>query len=375
VTDQQEATRSGNLLIVGAGLIGTSIGLAAGAAGWTVRLTDTDPARARFAASLGAGEAVDDSNAAEGTASDVVVVAVPPQFVGATCVAALQAYPSAIVTHVCSVQSDPQAYVETADADVTRFVGSHPVAGREISGPAAADGGLFLDRPWAVCRAPGTADAAVTAIVGLARGCGATPVELSAAEHDRLFARLSHAPQLVASALAAAVADIDPAAAALAGTGLRDTTRLADSDPAMWGQIAAANAAAVAEAVRAVARPLLALADIVDSGDPAAVDEAVLALMRRGRAGRALLPGKHGRPAEALATVLCVVPDSPGALARLLTDIAEVGVNVEDLRVEHAPGQPVGSAELAVAPSDRAALLRTLRERGWTVTEGAGENL
>jgi prephenate dehydrogenase len=73
--------------------------------------------------------------------------------------------------------------------------------------------------------------------------------------------------------------------------------------------------------------------------------------------------------------VLCVVPDSPGALARLLTDIAAVGVNVEDLRVEHAPGQPVGSAELAVAPADRAELLRTLRDRGWTVTEGAGENL
>jgi prephenate dehydrogenase len=273
------------------------------------------------------------------------------------------------------VQSNPAQEVESSGEDVSRFVGGHPVAGREISGPAAADAALFVDRPWAVCRVPGTAEPAVDAVRALARACGARPVELTPGDHDRLFARLSHAPQLVASALAATVADLEPAAASLAGAGLRDTTRLADSDAAMWGQIAAANRTAVAAAVRAVAEPLLRLAEELETGDADAAGPRVVELMRRGRAGRALLPGKHGRPAVVLATVHCAVPDSPGALARLFTDIAAIGVNVEDVRMEHAPGQPAGTMELAVAPADEATLVRTLRERGWSVTEGAGEKL
>jgi prephenate dehydrogenase len=360
-------------MIVGAGLIGTSIGLAATRAGWSTVLTDADPERARFATSLGAGSLA--GSLASVTAPALVIVAVPPAAVGAACLQALAAYPDAVVSHVCSVQSQPAAEVEAGGGDLTRFVGSHPVAGREVSGPAAADADLFTDRPWVICAGGRTSPHAAAAVRRLAEACHARPVELGPTAHDELFARLSHAPQLVASALAAAIAQLDPQAAGLAGAGLRDTTRLADSDPAMWVQIAAANSAAVADAVRAVAQPLLEVAAVLDAGDAATAATAVDALMRGGRAGRALLPGKHGRAAVQLASVHCVVPDSPGALARLLTEIASVGVNVEDLRVEHAPGQPVGSAELAVAPADRPTLVRTLRERGWTVTEGPGESL
>lgn len=364
-----------DLLVVGAGLIGTSIGLAATAAGWSVQLTDADPDRARYAASLGAGTAVQLSPDKGADAPTLVVVAVPPASIAAACTDALSSYPNAVVSHVGSIQSQPAAEVEASGRDTTRFVGSHPVAGREMSGPAAADGGLFVDRPWVICPVAATAADAETTARALAEACGARPVRMSPAAHDELFASLSHAPQLAASALAASVAGLDPTAAGLAGTGLRDTTRLADSDPAMWAQIAVANAAAVAQAVRAVAQPMLDLAAVLETGGAEAAADAVNALMKRGRAGRALLPGKHGRAAVPLASVHCVVPDSPGALARLLTEIAAVGVNVEDLRVEHAPGQPVGSAELAVAPADRATLMRTLRERGWTVTEGPGESL
>src|SRR5947209_7830998 len=94
-----------DLLVVGAGLIGTSIGLAATAAGWAVRLVDEDADRAQFAASLGAG-----TNVGAGVADPppgLVVVAVPPRLVGITCLAALTSYPQAVVTHVCSVQSKP----------------------------------------------------------------------------------------------------------------------------------------------------------------------------------------------------------------------------------------------------------------------------
>jgi len=363
-----------DLLIIGAGLIGTSVGLAATAAGWAVRLGDADPGRARLAASLRAGTAVELASPVAGASPSLVLVAVPPAAVGAVCIDALRTYPQAVVSHVGSVQSKPVVQVETSGADVARFVGGHPIAGREVSGPQAADRDLFVDRPWVLCRATGTSERAFETVRRLAVDCRARPVELGPDEHDRLLARLSHAPQLVASALAAGVAGLAPSSAALSGPGLRDTTRLAVSDPDMWGQIAGANAAAVADALRAVAEPLLRVAAALEAA-PEAGGQEVVELMRLGRAGRALLPGKHGRPPVALATVHCVVPDSPGALARLFAEVAAEGVNIEDVRVEHAPGQPVGTAELAVAPGDQSRLLSALAARGWTAGAGAGESL
>jgi len=368
-----------DVLIIGTGLIGTSVGLAATAAGWSVSLADVDTDRVRLAASLGAGAPQD---VAATKAPALVLAAVPPALVGQVCIQALQRYPQAVVSHVGSVQSKPLLEVESSGADLGRFLGSHPIAGREVSGPDAADGALFVDRPWVICRTANTSDHALERVRALALDCRARPVELAPDEHDRLLARLSHAPQLVASALAASVSGLAPSAAALSGTGLRDTTRLADSDPLMWGQIAAANASAVAEALRAVAAPLLALAgrleastgevDVDGAGD---VERDVADLMRMGRAGRALLPGKHGRPPVALASVHCVIPDEPGALARLFGEVAAVGVNIEDVRVEHAPGQALGTAELAVAPSEQSRLISALTERGWAASAGAGESL
>src|SRR3954453_1365710 len=292
----------GDLLIVGTGLIGTSVGLAATAAGWSVRLTDRDPDRARFAASLGAGRPSEaDADASPGVASPtleppaLVLAAVPPAAVGEVCIDALRRYPQAVVSHVGSVQSKAAVQVETSGADARRFLGSHPIAGREVSGPGAADRDLFVDRPWVICRGSATSDGAFVLIRRLGRDRRARPAELAPEEHDRLLARLSHAPQLVASALAATVAGLAPAEAALSGPGMRDTTRLADSDPLMWGQIAAANAGAVAEALRAVAEPLLRVAELLETGS-ADAERDVAEFMRLGRTGRALLPGKHGRP-------------------------------------------------------------------------------
>jgi prephenate dehydrogenase len=188
---------------------------------------------------------------------------------------------------------------------------------------------------------------------------------MPAAEHDALLARLSHTPQLVASALAGALVGLERAEVALAGTGLRDTSRLADSDAGLWSEIVAANPAAVAVALRAVTAPLEDLAVVLESGDPAAVTAAVHELVSRGQAGRDLLAGKHGQAAVRWTTVYVVVPDEPGALARLLSEAAEAGVNVEDIRVDHAPGRPIGLAELDVAPAHSAELEEALAARGW----------
>jgi prephenate dehydrogenase len=183
-----------------------------------------------------------------------------------------------------------------------------------------------------------------------------------------LLARLSHVPQLMASALAGSLVGLPRSEVALAGTGLRDTSRLADSDVGLWAEIVAANPAAVASSLRAVIEPLAALADTLDSADPAMSNTAVAALITQGRAGRDLLAGKHGQRAVRYAAVSVVVPDEPGKLARLLGDAAAADVNVEDIRVDHSPGQPFGVVELDVAPAQAESLERDLAERGWTAT-------
>jgi prephenate dehydrogenase len=352
---------------VGTGLIGTSVGLAARAAGVRVTLADEDGARLARAEQRGAGRPSDPERAC-----DLVVVAVPPAVVAQVVRAVLLLDVNATVTHVTSVQAQPLLDIETLVGRSSRVVGGHPIAGREQSGPDAAAGDLFRDRAWVVCPATYTAPGAVSAVEALARLCGARPTRMTPAEHDELLARLSHVPQLVASSLAASVSDLPGEAVALAGSGLRDTTRLADSDVRLWAEIIGANPVAVAQALRDVAGPLDALADLLAAGDPESAARGVTELLHRGQAGRAKLPGKHGQRPTAWATVSVVVPDRPGALAQLLASVATYGVNLEDLRVEHAPGQPEGAAELAVAPAAQAHLAEALRSDGWSVSLGAG---
>jgi prephenate dehydrogenase len=353
----------GRLLVVGTGLIGTSVALAVTAAGGEVLLTDTDPRRLSTAVAAGAGQALDPDRRID---VDVVLVAVPPSRVGELASHHLRSMPGTIVSHVSSVQALPQREVEAAGVDLARFVGGHPIAGRELSGPVHASADLFIERPWVLTPTSATAPAAVETVSAVARACGARPTLLDASVHDAVFAQLSHVPQLVASALAGSIAAMSGAEAALAGTGLRDTTRLADSEPDLWAEIIVANASPVAAGLRAVAEPLLALAGDLDDGGDAG--RTVRALLEGGRAGRALLPGKHGGAPVEVRLVQVVIPDEPGALARLLADVAAVEVNLEDLRVEHAPGQPSGIAEISVLPGAHDRLVDELTGRGWTVT-------
>lgn len=352
--------------VIGAGLIGTSIGMAASAAGAVVTLADRDAARLARAAELGAGQPAD-----ELTAAELVVVAVPPASVAKVVTDQIRHDLARTVTHVASVQAQLQLEIETAVGESDRFVGGHPIAGRERSGPDAASADLFRDRAWVLCPAAYSSPQAVLDCEQLARLCQARPVRMSAADHDELLARLSHVPQLVASSLAAAVADLPDDLVALAGSGLRDTTRLADSDVQLWTEIIRANPAAVGRALGNLTASLSPLQVALDAADSAAIGREVADLLTRGRTGRQKLPGKHGQRATSWSTVSVVVPDRPGALAELLADVARHGVNLEDLRVEHAPGQPEGAAELAVTPTAQERLVSALRADGWAVTIGA----
>ena len=349
-------------VIIGTGLIGTSIALALREQGWQVWLTDSDPAAAQLAADLGAGDPLPGIIKDQ---ADVAVIAVPPAAVAPTLAAAQAKNLARCYTDVASVKQMPVAMAREHGCDLTRYVPGHPLAGRERHGPAAARADLFLGRSWALCPLPGTSGQAAGTVTNLVRACGAVPVRTDPAAHDRWVALISHAPHLVAAAMAARLEEAPRDALDLAGQGLRDVTRIAAGDTALWTQILSANAAPVAEVLAAVAADLAEAArTLADGDDP---DKSVAALLDRGRSGVARIPGKHGGAAREFAVVQVVIPDQPGELARLFHATGAAGVNIEDVRIEHSPGLPLGVAELSVRPAEAALLLQALEAGGWPV--------
>ncbi len=352
---------SGQVRIVGAGLLGSSIGLALVPRGVDVILAGSSKSTLNLAVDYGAGRL-----AAPGDAPALVIVAAPPDVTAEVVAAELEAWPDALVTDVASVKAGILTDLTGRGADLARYLGSHPMAGRERGGAISARADLFFGRPWVITPHEATDPAQVRVLEDLALELGAVPVVMTADDHDRSVALVSHVPQLVSSLLAARLADGSEAAVALAGQGLRDTTRIAGSDPELWVQILDANAPAVTEILRAYHNDLGALITALDDPNAAGARKAVAETMAAGNAGVARLPGKHGS-AKHFSTLVVMVDDTPGELARLLTEIGELRVNLEDLRLEHSPGAQVGLAEIAVLPEVEHRLVSDLQERGWKV--------
>ncbi len=346
-----------DLLVVGTGLIGTSVGLALRGQ-CDVVLSDPSAADLAVAVERGAGRAWDGEEA-----FGHCLVAAPPSAV-ATVVRGLVGR-GGTFSHVASVQRAVHDDLVQAGIDLARVCGSHPMAGKEQSGPAAASASLFLGRPWVLCPSAHTSADALAAVRDVASRCGAEPVELTAEEHDAAVALVSHLPQVAASAVAAVLA-AQGEELALAGPGLQDTTRIAASDPALWVEVLRENAAAVAPLVRELSRELAAAADALDRADAGALED----LLRRGNAGRRLVPRKRGEHDRDFVVVPVAVPDSPGQLAGVLVSAAQAGINVEDVRVEHLPGRPTGVIELLVHLSAQAQARAALAAAGWDVVGG-----
>lgn len=361
-------TAPGSVVVIGTGLIGTSVALALTERGATVWLSDADPTAARLAADIGAGTELPDEGPPAGPA-DLAVLAMPPEAVAPALAAAQARGLARCYTDVASVKELPLARARVLGCDLTSFAGGHPLSGRERSGPAAARADLFLGRPWAICPLPETGAAALAAADGLARGCGAQPIVMSAADHDRWVALVSHAPYAVAVAMAARLEHAPDGALDLAGQGLRDVTRVAASDTRLWTQILAANARHAADVLTALAADLSAAASSlgkISRGEEDPVKD-LTGLLERGRSGVARIPGKRGGPAPDYAVVAVVIGDRPGELARLFQAAGDAGINIEDVRIEHSPGLPAGVAELAVRPDAAPRLIAALAAGGWPV--------
>lgn len=348
---------TGPIHVIGAGLLGTSIGLAARARGIPVWLSDANPEHLRTAISLGAGELPP----ADGVAQ-LVVVAVPPMNIAEVVLEALDT--GAVVTDIGSVKALPldQVSDQASEATLARYVGSHPMAGSERSGPLAASAALFDGRPWAVTPHVHADPDAVRLVEDLVDLCGATSVRLTPVEHDLAVARTSHLPHLLAVLAASQLTEAVPDHLSLSGQGVRDVTRVAAGDPDLYGQIIRANRPAVGDLLRDVRRQLDELITAVDEPSP----DDLVEILNRGVAGTQVIPGKHGGPSLETGAVYVLVPDHPGELARLFADVGEIGVNVEDLRIDHDPGRPAGLVELVVEAGAAERLRAALEERKWT---------
>lgn len=339
--------------IVGAGLIGTSIGLALKSAGVEIEFVDIDAK-----AQLLANDLVKSVKIAE---PELIIIATPPSGFKEAIEREATLNPQAILMDIGSIKIKPLAEVGTIEGLLYRFCGTHPMAGREVSGAVSARADLFLDRAWILTPTPETSAAARALVLEVISACGAQVVEMSASDHDQRVALISHLPQTVSSLLAAQLQGSSSDALALAGGGLRDTVRIAGSDPKLWGEILAANEEALLPLLISLQNDLSEL--IAGASGPAKWES----LVTSGQLGKAAIPGKHGGKSREYSYLPIVIDDRPGQLGSLFNACAKALVNIEDLTLEHSPGQLTAVITLAIAPEDIDRLSKFLISDGWNV--------
>jgi prephenate dehydrogenase len=331
-----------------------------------VYLSDPSPTNQAVAVDIGAGLPL---ARLDGGQPELVVVAAPPDVTADVVHRALTEYPDAVVVDIASVKAGILADLRSRGADLGRYVGTHPMAGREKSGPVAARGELFTSMPWVLCPAGETRPEALQAARALASDLGAVVAEFGAEEHDEAVALVSHVPQVVASLVASRLQGTPLHALSLAGNGLRDVTRIAASDPTLWVQILGANAEKVVEVLHGVREDLNRVIGTLENPTAPGARLDLAQLISEGNAGQSRIPGKHGGPPQAYSWLTVLVDDTPGQIARLLTEIGEIGVNLEDLRLDHSSGQNVGMVEISVLPNKHDLLIEALNDRGWRVLQ------
>jgi prephenate dehydrogenase len=339
--------------ILGTGLIGGSVGLALKAAlpGLQVIGYDIDLASAEAAVTRGAIDQVAFSVDEASVEADLVLLCMPVDLIPGTLgkLAAVAARTGAIVSDVGSAKATVVAEGERLFGG--RFVGGHPMTGSERHGIAAADAALFHDAHWVLTPTTLTTSESYAAVASFVTLVGARPVALDPSAHDALVARLSHLPQLAASAIVELAAGAGDRAAllGLAGPGFRDVTRIAASDPDLWVAIIRANTKAVVDSLNSLEARLGALGEAIQAGRWGDIE----VFLRAARAARLELfakPEYGGRPVA----LSMMVPDRPGVLAEVTTAATKIGANIEDLRIVHSTEGGSGRLELVVAGEDQA---------------------
>jgi prephenate dehydrogenase len=343
----------GKVRVVGSGLIGTSIGLGLVQHGVAVEMVDSDPSAQALARDLTGGAVVANP--------ELVVFALPTSGLAQVMSSEIELNPQSTFMDVGSVKNEVVLKVKTFSGLSTRFLPTHPMAGREIGGASSARADLFQGRSWILTPEPDCAPDSKNLVLDLISLLGATPIELSAADHDTAVAKISHLPQIAASLLAKQLTGTPAKWMELAGQGLRDTTRIAGSDEKLWKEIIYSNRVEISELLISLQNDLQQMIDSLD--DPAEI----AAIIAAGREGKAMIPGKHGGKAREYSYLPIVIDDKPGQLAAIFNECAAMQVNVEDLNIEHSPGQLSALITLSLSADDAEKLSSHLTSIGWNV--------
>jgi len=354
--------------VLGVGLIGGSIGMAAKQRlGAEVTGFDTDPATLRDAEAAGALDLASESLKDACQDAEVIFCAAP---VGALEDLAGRALSAAATDAVITDVGSTKRRLVAAMGGEERFIGGHPLAGAETAGLGGARPELFDGARWYLTPTERSSGILYDRLQRVLSGLGARPEAIEADAHDRLMARISHLPHVFANALVEQVAGAPGSGEGRlpeAGPSLRDATRVAGANPAIWADIFASNREALSEVIDEAIARLHAASDLILSGDLHALHawQGAIAASRE-----ALL--KSAREGGALREVRVLLPNRPGAMAELALALGRVGVNIEDMALHPAQDMNTGALALWVAGDEQAERAAELaRELGHTVTFGA----
>jgi len=339
--------------IIGSGLIGTSIGLGLVQQGIAVEMVDSDPSAQALAKDLTGGVAVADP--------DLVIFALPTSRLSQVIQGEIALNPQSTFMDVGSVKNEVVLQIKTFSGLSTRFLPTHPMAGREIGGASSARADLFQGRSWIITPEADCTSESKNLVLELIKCLGATPIELSALDHDAAVAKISHLPQIAASLVAKQLTGTPLEWMELAGQGLRDTTRIAGSDEQLWKEIIYSNRNEISVLLTSLQNDLTQMIAALDDPDK------IAALIAAGRDGKAMIPGKHGGIAREYAYLPIVIDDKPGQLGAIFNECAAMQVNVEDLNIEHSPGQLSALITLSLSSQDAEKLSAHLTSIGWNV--------
>ena len=354
------------IAVIGVGLVGGSIALAARAADRGIEIVghDPDPEVARTALERGALDRHESDPIAAVQRAELVVLAAPVDAIPELCDRLARRIPEGAV--VTDVGSAKRAVVGAGEAAFgPAFIGGHPMAGSERHGIGAADAELFTDALWILTPTAGTASATYSRAASLATLVGARAIAVEPEAHDELIARLSHVPQIAASALVdvAAAGTDKEALLGLAGGGFRDATRIAASNPDLWVAILRSNAPAVSAALAGLTDRLGEVATWIEQERW----EELARWLGSARSARLDLFAKPVYTGEPV-TLGMLIPDRPGVLAEVTTEAGRIGANIEDLRILHSTEGGRGRLELVIAGRAPAATLAAaLTELGYHV--------
>jgi len=358
------STSAERVAVIGTGLIGTSIAMAAARVGCEVTGWDVEGStlgRAAERAAIRAAPTLE--RAVEG--ADLVAVCAPIPALPGSIASALRAAPHAVVTDVGSIKGHIVDAV-AAEADPTsldRFVPGHPMGGSERSGPEHASASLVDGIVWVLTPTERSDPAAVDRLQAWVERIGARGMRMTPDRHDRLVAIVSHLPQVASTALMelAATEEADePEILLLAAGGFRDLTRLASSNPALWSEILLTNRDEIVRALDLYTARLDALRSMVQGGRGDDVERT----FDRAKRARLRLAAKP-QVRAGVAVLQVQVPDKPGALAELTITMAQGGVNIEDLQIVHSPEGGRGIVHLTVAADAASDAERLLTSRAF----------